>query len=459
MKIAIFFCGSIRSFPTCYPSIKRYLLNNLNADIFLHLWKMSNVSNLETNIDFKWQNDLCNENYVIDKLKPVKYIIDEYSDKWEKEILTECKIDITKLININEKNYGINACGMYYKIFKAFELVEEYSKINNIQYDIIIRARLDFIWEDNIFITDFINNNDNNIFLIRDRYATKAKVNSNDKFFAGNMTVMKKMCNLFNEIHNYQKAGIQIEGQTLNEYHINKNNLKINWIGHLYTYYKCMGRHIINSNGQFIIINNNNILEKLWYDLAYYLLYNNYIVIYLNKIDNLEYLDILSGFSNFRKLDNLNNLNVKKKIKCYIGTEVNNNYKNINQIIINPNNIIHNKIYTYISFNEKINNIELIDYIYSIILTKKYGGINNFNDKLIIYEIDIDEKVIYKYLDHGYYIGTINSYNKNNYLISFSNKQINTTRDTFKIFDIIKYQKNNNIMPVNLINSNYSSKK
>ena len=54
MKIAICFSGAIRDFNTCIPSIQKYLLNNLNADIFLHLWKFSNDNSL--NINFKWRD-------------------------------------------------------------------------------------------------------------------------------------------------------------------------------------------------------------------------------------------------------------------------------------------------------------------------------------------------------------------------------------------------------------------
>jgi len=457
MKIAICFSGSIRDFPTCLPSLKRYLLDNLNADIFLHLWKMDNTSELETDVNFKWRNDSCAEDYVIDQLKPVSHVIDKYSEEWKTKIINDSCIKIDKL-DAYLKSYAINACGMYYKINKCFELVEDYCGKNNTKYDIVIRARLDFIFEDHVLEKDFINFTDNKIFLIRDRYATHSKLVTNDKFFAGSFNAMKKMCDLFKYIHIYQPCLKMVEGQSLNEMHIRTSKFQATWIGHKHTYYKCMGRHRIFKNHKYIIIENNRLINDFLYELSYYLLYDGYNIIYLNKSDIVnKQIDILSKFENFSFANESIILN---HAEYYIGNIYNKNLTN-KQIIINystsdsagntTNNTPNNTTFIYTNKNIGTNN--LVNFVVSIITTNQYGNTYCFDKELLVNEIDTNENVIYQYLDHGYYSAKILSYDKKNnkYTLQVGKVIRNCTRNDFKIIDLIKYHKRigATIMPIN----------
>ena len=477
MKIAICFSGSIRDFPTCFPSIKRHILDNLNADIFLHLWKMDDLSTLNSNVNFKWRNDACTEQYVIDKLKPVKYVIDKYSKDWEEKIIKESKINIDKLINIKLESYANNACGMYYKIMKSYELVEEFCMENNVKYDIVIRARLDFIWEDNLENKDLVTDK---LCLIKDRYASHSGLVTNDKFFAGSMDIMKKMCDLFNHISIYQNNGLMVEGQTLHEHHIKNCGFDVKWIGNSHTYYKCMGRHAIHYNRHTILIDNDQYLADFWYELAYYLLYNNYQVVYIgtfaNNITYANTIDTLMAFPNFKLIrnkgdygDNSNNdknnnsdkNNNRNKIinnkldqsLCLIGNKLI-DCQNIKQIIINGSVTTTTTTTTYITVNNKINNKELVDFVHSIILTSKYGGQYNFTNKKLISKINPNEKVVFKYLDRGYFLSTLLSHNLKNdkYIIKVNDKNVNSIRQHFKLVDLLKYHDVNEpwVMPVNI---------
>src|SRR5207253_2105350 len=103
MKTAILFSGSIRDFETCIPSIKRFLLDNLNADIFLHLWKMPDMTKMDTSVKFKWRTDSCTEQYVVDVLKPKRYVVDTYSNEWESTILKASGIDMSNSLMIFQK--------------------------------------------------------------------------------------------------------------------------------------------------------------------------------------------------------------------------------------------------------------------------------------------------------------------------------------------------------------------
>ena len=457
MKIAICFCGSIRDFPTCFPSMKRFLLNNLQPDIFLHLWKMSDVSSMDA-MDFKWRNDSCQESYVLDKLKPVSHIISEYTTEWQDRIIKESGIDISKLNNEKLKNYGINACGMYYKIRECFKLVEDHSLKTGTKYDLVIRARLDFIWEDHVLLSDFSNLNDQTVYLVRDRYATLSRLVTNDKFFAGSFGVMKKMCDIFTCIKYYQQRGLMVEGQVLNENHIKGLKLKVGWIGHLHTYYKCMVRHRLTPNHKTIGIRGQS---RFLYELAYTLLYEGYDVVYLEKAD--PWFDILTSFPNFKCDESFD------PGCCYLyitqsGNEIqiSKGVPNIASIKSNDNEIQISKgppTITSIKSNDKICLEELLDFVISIISTNKFGQSYVFTKAQLVLDIDPNENVIYKYLDHGYYQSKVTATNSkvtatngSSYTITFGKESMISDRASFKIVDLMKYHQrmDPSTMPSNL---------
>lgn len=437
MKVAICFSGSIRDFPTCYPSMKRYFMDELNADIFLHLWKMNDISQLETDVDFKWRNDACTEDYVIQCLKPVRYVVDSYSNEWEQRILNESKIDLDQLKDEKTKNYGINACGMYYKIYQSYLLMENYCLETGTQYDLVIRARLDFIWEDHIHLSDFNNLGDQNIFLIRDRYATHSKLATNDKFFAGSMLSMKQMCSLFDHIHHYQEMGFMVEGQTLHEKHIKASNLQVKWIGHEHTYYKCMPRHatnLKNINDHILIVNESVELSDFWYELSYYLLSKNFCVSYANSDPKHD----LSPFLNF---------NCSSNYTHTINASFNGETKTYTFIINNGTN-------TKIEINDQIHDYELVDFIYSILTNRTFGGDYCFTNKKVIYDVKINDNVWYQYLDRGYYSANVMNYQpKKRYTLKFGTLQSISSRYDFKIANLVNYIDPNHphLMPTNLL--------
>jgi hypothetical protein len=435
-KIAICFSGAIRNAHLCIPTIQKYIINNLNADVFLHLWSFTKKTNTQYN--FKWKNDTCSAEYVINALKPKNYIIDEYTSQWETIIINESKIDINKFDNEKKKNYGFNCCSMYYKIFKCYELVEEYCIQNNIKYDIVIRARIDFIWEENLYFENFmeLGNNQNDIlYLIRDKYAKCSKKITNDKFFAGSMTVMKKMCNIFNDLHIFQQNNVIIDGQEVNEYNIKQHNFIIKWIGNKNTYYKFHKQISFTSNKIKINIkdNQNNDILKLKYELIYNLLMNNYIVIVNYDIEKTH--NYLENFLNFEKDLNLTNYDI----------DIINCNDELTKFTVNDNTLLlNNYTFTYaLNFHTCIINI---------ILCLLRLNIHNKTYMFLTYDqindIDIDEKIIFKLTNHGYYACKyIKKIDNNKHEILFNNNKHIVKRKYMHIINILKYA-NNNSMPI-----------
>lgn len=440
MKVAICFSGAIRNFDDCIGSTLKYFINNFeNPDIFLHMWTF-NDSDTTKNItyNFKWRKDNSDTNEILSILNPKKYVIEEYTNQSEQLILSQSNIQVDKFDSEQKKNYGFNCCSMYWKILQSFKLAEEYSIENNFEYDLIIRARLDFIWEDHIIPSDFNNLTDDNIFLIKDRYATCSKLITNDKFFAGNYNTMKKMCDIFNYIKTYQDEDILIEGQTINELHIKKMNFKVNWIGNLKTYYKFMNRHKIIPNNIKILVNLNNFLNlknifsMLLNELVYKLIYCGYTVICSD--------DCIENYNSFNKRFIKNSTEYDFLIS-------NNN----NIITINKNNIIKKLNYSFNVLNSVLNNPNIfIDFIISLINNFNDTKSDEFNFKKIsqINNIETNDVIIYRYLDHGYYKCNYIELENKNHLILFDKKNIKVTRDLFTIVNLVKYYKEG-ILPTN----------
>lgn len=439
MKVAICFSGAIRSFDDCISSTMKYLISNFeNPDIFLHMWTFTDDSSSDINYNFKWRKDTSSIDKIISILEPKKYIIEEYNNSSEELIKKACMVNMNLFDTDDKKNYGFNCCSMYWKILKSFELAEEYMNENNFEYDLIIRARLDFIWEDYIKHSDFTSLIDNNIYLIKDRYATCSKLNTNDKFFAGNYNTMKKMCNVFNCIKKYQDEGINIEGQTINESHIKKCGFNVKWLGHTNTYYKFMGRHKTFNNKIKLFVNIEPIFSiDTNNELVYTLIDNGYNVSSTNNIRkynlcNKNYITHNSDDDNYDYI--ITTIDQSIIIKSNKNIEIILNFKS-HEIISNINT----------------NHCYLTDFILSLIKNFSTSQIQHtytFEKIEPINKINQKESVLFKYSDRGYYLCEYVGTENNCHTILFNKNKTKVYRNTFKIINLVNYYKDG-FLPIN----------
>lgn len=443
MKIAICFSGAIRSFDECISSTMKYLIANFdNPDIFLHMWTFDENNSTDINYNFKWRKDTSSTDNILSILNPKKYVIEEYNVMSEEHIKKSSMVDMDLFDTEDKKNYGFNCCSMYWKILKSFELAEEYMGENNFEYDLIIRARLDFIWEDYINQSDFTDLSNNVIYLIKDRYATCSKLCTNDKFFAGNYPTMKKMCNVFNYLKKYQDEGANIEGQTINELHIVQSKFNVKWIGHLNTYYKFMGRHKILNNKKKLLVN----LEKK----------------YSSNVNNeLIYTLVTSGFNVGSDRTNictynLCNANFLPNNENTYDYTITNDDSTIVIGTLNPNNT-NRKIILDFASSEIIDKINITPYYLTDFILSLVKNFNTLQGQTIEYvfnkieqtnNINCGEPVLYKYSDRGYYLCEYSNIENNSHIIIFNKKKTKVSRNTFKIINLLTYYKDGNL-PIN----------
>jgi len=353
-RVAVVFSGQIRSFKSCYPSIYKYVISQYEpkVDIFMHLWEYGNdISEYKEKnkfiTQFKLQNDECSKEYVIEKAQPTKIVCDKWSKGWEQKIMNDLGgYDIIKNMNEKEKNYAVSCMCMYYKIMLANKLKIDYEVDYGFKYDLVIRVRLDFKWNEqiNFNLQDIQDLLDSQIVIINDNYA---KHNCNDKFFMTTSSTMDDFCNIPFFIYDIwkNKEVPLLEGQEVNKWMIKKLELQVIKIGSNNTYEKYLGSKRITYKDKTYLL--NNCTSQLGFLMCEHFL-NMGIRIHgiIDNIDNMTFeeekkLNILYKyelFSPFYKeqedyniysrvicIDNINHLKnhvLSRRISVFIGNEL-----------------------------------------------------------------------------------------------------------------------------------------
>lgn len=192
MKIACLISGYLRSFSLNIDKLT-LLLKQYEVDYYLHLSKESNED--------KYINLIENYNEIIEKLNPVQIIIE--NEKKTKDL----RMDRSKK--------------MWYKFKILNDLKNNFSFLNNIDYNIVLRIRPDiFINDDNIKIIEDIS--DNLIY------------SKDDEIFYGNTYTINKIAEIYNNIDNLlDNYGIKKENDIFTKYlelnNINSKDINIDY--------------------------------------------------------------------------------------------------------------------------------------------------------------------------------------------------------------------------------------
>lgn len=127
MKTALVVSGQVRCFEKCSESQRKFLIDDLNADVFCHFWDTADLkpnvhavvsqSRIPDYIHLK-DDELLKQN-IVDFYRPKNYIIEPQ-------------------INFNNNKFGFRTTSMYYSMQQAYFLCKEYG-----YYDCVIRCRTD----------------------------------------------------------------------------------------------------------------------------------------------------------------------------------------------------------------------------------------------------------------------------------------------------------------------------
>lgn len=207
MRVALCLSGHLRSFERTWQSLRKFIIDPLQADVFIHTWNTLGVYN---HIDS--HTVACDTNKYLNKIKYCynpKNIVIEPINKTRGRKYQPYLVD---------KRNCVGVTNMFYKIHKADELMRNYSN-----YDLVIRARPDLAFHceiNNDHIQQSIE--EKSIFLPDFGHFT----GFNDQFAFGSSDSMKVYANCYLELDTWATQ-VPFLPETLLKHHLIKNNMLI----------------------------------------------------------------------------------------------------------------------------------------------------------------------------------------------------------------------------------------
>lgn len=210
MKVAVLVSGMLRTFEETYPRLKKYIIDDLEPDIFFYGYP--NKKGMQ----------YC-QNKIKELWNPKDFQILEYTDDLRKKIcLDENKYEKnkrpeTKVNNVLSAAYALKKCN---------DLRLKYQNDNHIDYDIILRIRPDYYFINYITKSQLESAKIGEI-LIPNEWDFK-EVHSlavSDGIALSNNFSMNKYCELCNCIDKYFDEGIMFHPETYFGVHIDRMNL------------------------------------------------------------------------------------------------------------------------------------------------------------------------------------------------------------------------------------------
>lgn len=170
MKVAICFYGQPRKYKEVLSQWK-ILINELSADVFIHTWYGEDRGKNEIDV-----------NQLIKDFNP-------------KEIKVSNPHKFTKLIPTDStyENQSYHAINQSYSISSCFKIMNDYSNSFGIEYDLIIKCRMDINLHNIINLIEFIKkeNKNNNLYVAGNHW--QYHMEFDDNIMIGNKELMNKI--------------------------------------------------------------------------------------------------------------------------------------------------------------------------------------------------------------------------------------------------------------------------
>jgi len=223
MKIAVCISGQMRNFHTTIESLKKYLLDLHDCDLFIATWTDSGISTdvgrlFPKGVGEYFSNQLENDSkYFISKYSVLvpdfiekkcvlpsdlkiypnlkSYIIEDMPDNYESDKV----LGGVYYPNVLQKSYPrrYHNLSMFYKINQCNDLKRDYEKKYNIKYDLVVRIRPDLILLENLIPKIY---NPDNLY-IKEGMTKKNYIF--DQCFYANSSLMDIVCGLWNSLEKY----------------------------------------------------------------------------------------------------------------------------------------------------------------------------------------------------------------------------------------------------------------
>lgn len=237
MKIALCLSGQPRVVDQGFHNIKQSILDKNDVDVFIHTWFDSN--NLSTNSVIPGRECHTLDPLAIEKLEnfyqPKKLLVEKpkrwkrsygfpdkcFTDAWTWALEVNGGLDIAKEY-INNITHS-----MFYSMMMSNLIKEQYSSEQNIEYDLVIRNRIDF--SPHVVLDLSKVKLDNDVLVYQDLKQPNGMIS--DWFGMGTTNTMNVFCGVYNHIGQLIRQSNEVDGYWCNElllkHHIQNNRIRI----------------------------------------------------------------------------------------------------------------------------------------------------------------------------------------------------------------------------------------
>lgn len=221
MKTAILLSGQIRDAKDCFQTLEKHVISPYSADIFIDTWVPdSAVLDHRGNLI---ENNLTSDD-ILQLYKPKLACFEDFNTSPFFQKIKQLKIENKTAYDgsFAWETKTENIFYMYYKVWRSFLLMQHYEKLNNFQYDIVIRMRFDLFFESFPLITPV-----SNTVYIPSGFDHRGGIN--DLLCLGDQITMEKVCNLFTHLTDYANpnTGIGFHPESILRKHIDLCNLHV----------------------------------------------------------------------------------------------------------------------------------------------------------------------------------------------------------------------------------------
>ena len=211
MKVAYCIGGQFRNFEDCIKNLNHYILDPLAADVFVSTWDESgqNLKNKKRKKKVKKISTLYLKEHLNLKASHIIPFKKEYINQFHH--FNSHNFTST---NVLSKNMPL----LFYHVAKSIELMKEYEKKNNMNYDMVILARPDLIFYSKITPRQihFILKDQSNIL-------TSSFHNSFPGYFVSDMFAITTSTSCLAYVHRWNNINKIIDDTiTLNGYYAKK---------------------------------------------------------------------------------------------------------------------------------------------------------------------------------------------------------------------------------------------
>ena len=212
MNVALCISGFARKMDQSYPYLKKYILDELDPDVFY----------------FGYYDEKDTKENILETYKPVSHFIRESDQAVDDEITqaySEChpRAGGGELFHhVTKHNSAIPMLSQFYNMARCNELKKEKEQEENFKYDVVIRVRSDYFFfrsikEDLELSKDYVCSTDHWDWL--DGYT--------DSFAFGNSEDMDIYSSFFNYFAEYVlDDGIQFHPETMLKHHFGKQRIQ-----------------------------------------------------------------------------------------------------------------------------------------------------------------------------------------------------------------------------------------